>query len=197
MWPTQTQKTDHAPEPTDDLTAPAASEPLAPEAPTLESEPPPAADQPWNSASEEEWNEHRTTAWALAYVIHRIRSTPHPPILLPEQRRHFEKIVEMAAALIAEWQGQERDLAQQLGTRRPVAELATQPLDASPNQLDDNASDNVWTRQMLAPSYQFFLPENDEVEAASEAPSTESEQSSEKSTASEESETPAAHDYQI
>lgn len=79
------------------------------------------AEEGWDSAAEQEWSEHSTTAWALAYVIHRIRSTPLPPILPPEQRQHFHKVVQMAAALMEEWQRRERDQAHQLAAGRPNA----------------------------------------------------------------------------
>lgn len=85
---------------------------------------PSPTDKQWNSTNEQEWSEHSATAWALAYVIHRIRSTPLPPILLPEQRRHFQKVIQMAAALTEEWQRRERDQAQQLaGARPPIGPL--------------------------------------------------------------------------
>ena len=82
------------------------------------------AEEVWDNAAEQEWSEHSTTAWALAYVIHRVRSTPLPPILPPEQRQHFHKVVQMAAALMEEWQRRERDQAQQLAAGRPLAGAA-------------------------------------------------------------------------
>ncbi len=84
----------------------------------------PLAEEVWDSAAEQEWSEHSTTAWALAYVIHRIRSTPLPPILPPEQRQHFHEVVQMAAALMEEWQRRERDQAQQLAAGRPATGAA-------------------------------------------------------------------------
>lgn len=81
--------------------------------------PPPPADKEWGNTHKQEWSEHSAAAWALAHVIHRIRSTPLPPILLPEQRRHFQQVIQMAAALMEEWQRRERDQAQQLATTRP------------------------------------------------------------------------------
>ena len=75
-----------------------------------------------------EWSEHSTTAWALAHVIHRICSTPLPPFLPPEQQRHFQKVVQMAAALMEEWQRRERDQAQQIVAHHPFAEAANELL---------------------------------------------------------------------
>src|SRR6185437_11184438 len=115
-------------------------------------------------------------SWALAYVIHRIRSTPHPPILLPEQRRHFEKVIEMAAALIEQWQGHERDLAQQLGTRRPVTDLPAETAETSQNDLDENASDDDWFKPTFTPLFQLLDDDEEEATAAAhkapEAPAT-------------------------
>jgi hypothetical protein len=90
--------------------------------------PVPLANREWDNTAEQEWNEHSTTAWALAHVIHRICSTPLPPILPPEQRRHFQKVVQMAAALIEEWQRRERDQAQQLVAHHPFAYAASEIL---------------------------------------------------------------------
>src|SRR5690348_2775152 len=86
------------------------------------------AHREWDNAAEQEWNEHSTTAWALTHVIHRICSTPLPPILPPEQRRHFQKVVQMAAALMEEWQRRERDQAQQLVAHHPFADSANEIL---------------------------------------------------------------------
>ena len=88
----------------------------------------PPAQREWDNAAEQEWNEHSTTAWALAHVIHRICSTPLPPILPPEQRRHFQKVVQMAAALMEEWQRREREQAQQLVAHHPFAYAASEML---------------------------------------------------------------------
>jgi hypothetical protein len=74
----------------------------------------------WEQGQEEEWSEHTATAWTLAHIIHRIYSTPLPPTLSPDQRRHFHKIIKMAAALIEEWQQREREQAQHLATERPT-----------------------------------------------------------------------------
>ena len=81
--------------------------------------PSPPAEKHWGNNHEQEWSEHSATAWALAHVIHRIRSTPLPPILLPEQRRRFQQVIQMAAALMEEWQRRERDQAQQIAAARP------------------------------------------------------------------------------
>ncbi len=81
----------------------------------------------WDSTAEQEWSEHSATAWALAHVIHRIRSTPLPPILSPEQRRHFQKVVQMAGALMEEWQRRERDQAQRLAIGRPLIDMLLGP----------------------------------------------------------------------
>jgi len=100
----------------------------------------PSASKEWDSAHEQAWSEHSATAWALAHVIHRIRSTPLPPTLLPEQRRRFHKVVQMAAALIEEWQRSERDQAQQLAADRPLTDslLAALPANEShPENLAD------------------------------------------------------------
>ncbi|HEY7348213.1 MAG TPA: hypothetical protein VH599_07805 [Ktedonobacterales bacterium] len=98
----------------------------------------------WNSAIEQEWSEHSATAWALAHVIHHIRSTPLPPFLLPEQQRHFQKIILMAAALMEEWQRSERDQAQQLAIGRPVTGLpmAADPEEPAAEQEPDEARQN-------------------------------------------------------
>lgn len=74
----------------------------------------------WEPEQEEEWEEHAATAWTLAHIIHRVYATPLPPALSPEQRRHFQKIIKMAAALIEEWQQREREQAQQLAAERPA-----------------------------------------------------------------------------
>ncbi len=74
----------------------------------------------WEAEQEEEWEEHAATAWTLAHIIHRVYATPLPPALSPEQRRHFQKIIKMAAALIEEWQQREREQAQQLAAERPA-----------------------------------------------------------------------------
>ncbi len=159
--------TEQAPEKTGDLAGPAESDAVELVAPALESEPARAAEPQWNNATEEEWNEHSATSWALAYVIHRIRSTPHPPILLSEQRRHFEKVVEMAAALIEQWQGHERDLAQQLGMRRPVTALPEESPGADQAQLQgsDNEADDDWIKPAYTRPYQL-LPDDDETPPA-------------------------------
>ena len=73
----------------------------------------------WESEQEEEWEEHAATAWTLAHIIHRVYATPLPPALSPEQRRHFQKIIKMAAALIEAWQQREREQAQHLAAERP------------------------------------------------------------------------------
>ena len=90
--------------------------------------PVPPAKREWNNEAEQEWSEHSTTAWALAHVIHRICSTPLPPFLPPEQQRHFQKVVQMAAALMEEWQRRERDQAQQLVAHHPFADAANEIL---------------------------------------------------------------------
>lgn len=95
--------------------------------PELEMSMPPA-NREWNNEAEQEWSEHSTTAWALAHVIHRICSTPLPPFLPPEQQRHFQKVVQMAAALMEEWQRRERDQAQQIVAHHPFAEAANEIL---------------------------------------------------------------------
>jgi hypothetical protein len=95
----------------------------------------------WDNTAEQAWSEHSTTAWALAYVIHRIRSTPLPPILPPEQRRHFHKVVQMAAALMEEWQRRERDQAQQLAAGRPVSGEADEQPPKEANQLPGSAQE--------------------------------------------------------
>lgn len=97
--------------------------------------PPAPVDKQQSSDDEQAWSEHSATAWALAHVIHRIRSTPFPPILLPEQRRHFQHVIHMAAALMEEWQRRERDQAQQLAAARPaIGPLMDQP------EMDENHS---------------------------------------------------------
>jgi len=170
------QQTDQVSENADDLLMPAEPDTAEIAQPLLAAEPAQPAAEQWNSAAEEEWNEHSATSWALAYVIHRIRSTPHPPILLPEQRRHFEKVIEMAAALIEQWQGHERDLAQQLGTRRPVTDLPAETAETSQNDLDENASDDDWFKPTFTPLFQLLDDDEEETPAdahkAPEAPAT-------------------------
>lgn len=97
---------------------------------SLEPEVPP--EQHWEPVQEEEWSEHTATAWTLAHIIHRIYSTPLPPVLSPEQRRHFQKIIKMAAALIEEWQQREREQAQQLAAERhpPTFEQIQEAIEA-------------------------------------------------------------------
>lgn len=168
MWPDSINKTDQESENTSDLAAPEASNNGKPAPAALKEEPPLTTNQHWNSATEEEWNEHSATAWALAYVIHRIRSTPHPPILLPEQRRHFEKITEMAAALIEEWQRRERDLAQQLAQERPVPELSPEVVGTGQDNFDDSTSAPDLNKQLYARPYYLIL--DDAEEAASDDP---------------------------
>jgi hypothetical protein len=163
------QKTDQESENADNLSIPVESNTTEIAQQLLEAEATQPVEEQWNSATEEEWNEHSATSWALAHVIHRIRSTPHPPILLPEQRRHFEKVVEMAAALIEQWQGHERDLAQQLGMRRPITELSTEPIGASQNHLDGNEADEDWIKPAFTPLYQLLL-EDDVEETLSVSP---------------------------
>jgi hypothetical protein len=174
------QKTDQEPENADDLPTFAESDHLIMPTetdtdiaqPVAAAEPAPSAEEQWNSAVEEEWNEHSATSWALAYVIHRIRSTPHPPILLPEQRRHFEKVVEMAAALIEQWQGRERDLAQQLGTRRPLTELIEESLGTGQDHLNgtENGADDDWIRPAYTPLAQLLGDDEEESSSAPKAP---------------------------
>ena len=98
---------------------------------------PPPADKPWDSTDEQAWSEHSATAWALAYVIHRIRSTPLPPILLSEQRRHFQTVIQLAAARIEEWQRRERDQAQQLAATRPPLGPLMERIDQHPADQED------------------------------------------------------------
>ncbi len=124
------------------------SEQLEQETPTF------PTDQMWDSATEQEWSQHSATAWVLAHVIHRIRSTPMPPALSPEQRRHFQKIVQMAAALIEEWQRRERDLAQQLVVGRPVVDLLLEgfePAIASPEAIQSDSSQQEQEATSFAP----------------------------------------------
>jgi hypothetical protein len=167
-WPKAMKKTDQEPESAPDLTTPAANSAGETNSLPLEADPPPAPDQQWNSTTEEEWNEHSANAWALAHVIHRIRSTPYPPILLAEQRNHFHKVIEMAAALIEDWQRRERDQAQQLAQARPIAELSQEALETAPGDLDENAPAE-WEKQLSTPPYQFLLGD-DEEEAPADTP---------------------------
>ncbi len=134
--PGQMDKTDQERANTPELvmpakTGPSETDPPAMAAPTLEmadgAKPGPEAEQQWDNATEQEWSEHSATAWALAHVIHHIRSTPLPPFLLPEQRRHFHKIIQMAASLIEDWQRRERAQAQHLALGRPVTGLPAEP----------------------------------------------------------------------
>jgi hypothetical protein len=162
MRPRPIDKTDQEPENAPDLTTTAPSVTGETDPLSMEADPPPAPEQQWNSATEEEWNEHSATAWALAYVIHRIRSTPHPPILLSEQRDHFHKVIEMAAALIEEWQRRERDQAQQLAQTRPIDKLSQEALEAVPDSLDENAAAEVWNRRLFTPPYQLLLADDEE-----------------------------------
>jgi hypothetical protein len=121
--------------------------------PDLEIAFPPPADKARDSANEQEWSEHSATAWALAYVIHRIRSTPLPPILLPEQRRHFQKVIQMASALMEEWQRRERDQAQQLAAARPPGGPLAEPPEISENTPGDpdHAGESLSSESLLEP----------------------------------------------
>lgn len=112
--------------------------------PELEATMPPA-NREWDNAAEQEWNEHSTTAWALAHVIHRICSTPLPPILPPEQRRHFQKVVHMAAALMEEWQRRERDQAQQLVAQHSFTYAASEMLIESQVVHEEQAEEPAQT----------------------------------------------------
>lgn len=168
MRPRSMNKTDQEPENARDLATNVPAGTGTVEALPTKAAPPPSADQQWSSAAEEEWNEHSATAWALAYVIHRIRSTPYPPILLPEQRDHFQKVIEMAAALMEEWQRRERDQAQQLAQARPIAELSLEALEAVPDSLDGNAAE-VWEKQIFTRPYRLPLTD-DEDDAPADAP---------------------------
>lgn len=118
--------------------------------PKLETHVPPAYTE-WNNVAEQEWNEHSTTAWALAHVIHRICSTPLPPILPQEQRRHFQKVVQMAASLMEEWQRREREQAQQLVAHHPFAyaasEIFTESQDIQEAQAEEPAQTVVASRE--------------------------------------------------
>lgn len=177
MWPNSIKKIEPESENASDLAAPTIAEtseqtmsstPAMPETneqalAALEEEPPSAPEQQWNSATEEEWNEHRETAWALAYVIHRIRSTSNPPILLPAQKQHFQKTIERAAALMEEWQRRERDLAQQLVQARPVSALSSEAAEAIQNDLPDDIPDDAWNKQLATPSYYLILDDGEEV----------------------------------
>ncbi len=143
MWPNSiNNKTDQEPEHISDLGTSAApvtsaTGPLAPEALPLLTE-----EQPWDSTAEEEWSEHSATAWALVYVIHRVRSTPLPPTLPPAQQQHFHKIIEMAVALLEDWQRSERDQAQHLALRGLITELSAELLESGPNPLDEHINGN-------------------------------------------------------
>lgn len=119
MPPMPGDKTDQAPAHTLDSEAPAESG-IHERGPLAGEEPAPNAGKAWDSAAEQEWSEHSATAWALAHVIHHIHATPLPPFLLPEQRHHFQHIIQTAAALIEDWQRRERDQASQLASSRPV-----------------------------------------------------------------------------
>ena len=100
----------------------------------------------WESEQEEEWEEHTTTAWTLAHIIHRVYSTPLPPALSPEQRRHFQHIIKMSAALIEEWQQREREQAQQLAAERPapVFEKAEEEQDDEAPIIPEPARQHIW-----------------------------------------------------
>ncbi len=162
MWPKSINTTtDQEPANTRDLAAPAQSGAAPIDPLPLPTEPPPAPEQQWDNTAEEEWNEHSATAWALAYVIHRVRSTPYPPILLPEQRNHFQKVIEMAAALMEEWQRRERDQAQQLAQARPIAELSREALETVPGDLDENTPAE-WEKQRFTQPYHLLLEDEEE-----------------------------------
>ncbi len=181
MWPNSIKKIEQESEHTSDLAAPTMPEirrpPLAAEPETaapetsdptsaaMEEEPPSTPEKQWNSATEEEWNEHRETAWALAYVIHRIRSTPNPPILLPAQKQHFQHTIEKAAALMEEWQRRERDLAQQLVQARPATDFSSEADEAIQNNRADDISDEAWNKQLATPSSSSYLILDDADEA--------------------------------
>jgi hypothetical protein len=143
MWPNSiNKKTDQEPENVSDLELPAAPANGTHEPLTLEAQPLTAEEQPWDRATEEAWSEHSETAWALVYVIHRVRSTPLPPTLPPAQQRHFHKIIDMAAAMLEDWQRRERDQARQLALRGLITELTAELEEAGESQLDDHANGN-------------------------------------------------------
>lgn len=185
MWPNSIKKIELESENASDLAVPAVAEASEQTAPStsatpeineqavaaLEEEPPSAPEKQWNNATEEEWNEHRETAWALAYVIHRIRSTPNPPILLPAQKQHFQKTIEQAAALMEEWQRRERDLAQQLVQTKPITELSSETAEAIQNDLPDDIPDDAWNKQLATPSHYLILDDDEEkAQTPEEAP---------------------------
>ena len=177
MWPNSIHKTEQESESAAEPEAPAAPDNDEPLMLALEEEPPPALEKQWDSAAEDEWNEHRATAWALAYIIHRVRSTPFPPILLPAQRHHFQKVIEMAAALMEDWQRDERDLAQHLAQERPVTEFSTGPMRAIQAMLSGHhtTAQDEDAPLFTPPPYQLILEddEKERAEAISKAPDVE------------------------
>ena len=141
MWPNSiNNKTDQEPEPVSDLGTSAAPATSATEPLALEAQPLLTEEQPWDSTAEEAWTEHSETAWALVYVIHRVRSTPLPPTLPLAQQQHFHKIIEMAVAMLEEWQRRERDQARQLALRGLITELEAELLESGANQLDEHTN---------------------------------------------------------
>jgi hypothetical protein len=152
-------KTDQEPEHAADPAAPTASEPNEMNSQAPLPAPPSATGQPWDNAAEEAWSEHSATAWALVYVIHRIRSTPLPPVLLPEQRRHFHKIIQMAAALLEDWQRSERDQAQQLALRGLITELSAEFLEAEQDHHGQNSHAGGQVEHEFTSSHQQYLEE--------------------------------------
>lgn len=156
MRPKPMDKTAQAPTQTPDLVTPAESGTLDMSA-LATADPTPKASQAWDSAAEQAWSEHSATAWVLAHVIHQIRSTPLPPFLLPEQRQHFHKIVQAAAALIEDWQRRERDQAQQLASSRPVGELTVELTAANQNGFSPPPAAEAQAEQEPSPSRQTTL----------------------------------------
>lgn len=158
MPPMPGDKTDQAPAHTLDPTASAESGMLE-RAPLAREEAAPNTDKAWDSAAEQEWSEHSATAWALAHVIHHIHTTPLPPFLLPEQRDHFQQVIQTAAALIEDWQRRERDRASQLASSRPVTGL-TQDLSAtSPDARSQHPAAEGQVEQAPSQSHQPTMKE--------------------------------------
>lgn len=137
MPPMPRDQTDQAPAHIFDPAEPAESGMLE-RAPLAREEAAPGADRAWDSATEQEWSEHSATAWALAHVIHHIHTTPLPPFLLPEQRDHFQHIIQTAAALIEDWQRRERERARQLAISRPVTGLTQDSSTANQDALSQH-----------------------------------------------------------
>lgn len=168
MPPKPGDQTDQAPANTADLVRSAESDTQG-ICPIAREDPAPNAGKEWDSAAEQEWSEHSATAWALAHVIHHIHTTPLPPFLSPEQRDHFQKTIQAAAALIEDWQRRERDRASQLASSRPVTGLTQDPSATNQDARSQHPAAEGQAEQVSPQSQQPTMEEMLDEQGADEA----------------------------